>query len=554
MTHTIDRIKDYCTPAVFDRGVDYHEDGRLVRLDRYGATISAAVQGSQPMPYAVEIELTDDLRASCTCPYDGSGSCKHVVATWLAGADDDPEDEQPAVERRLERADPDELREFLRAEFADDVDRRRRFLTTVSDQTDGRTFADYKRELASRYPAEERQPPVSGPPQRFTGFERRAERLQEQGQPVEAGLIYRAMVEVRAEETDLVAEYHEDAVVEELETFFECLQAADLSHEQKQEHIEYLFEKWRSEDRLSRYFRDTYGWMLDDLCSTEADVRYYATLLEEHLPDDLLAGESDPTEFGISVPLKTYLGCLEFLGEDERVRELYEQYYQESPLLYRRYVAFLREIGDESRAIEVAEEGLEAFDTARLRPQLVELYEGRSPDRYEHHAERRFVEARDWSCYEVLKARSSSEEWAKRVTTFEEELAEEGHIHTLIELFLREERPGEAFDFVMECARTDNSPRSPGRPNDRGLPILRKYRDDLGEYDPETYYETYKELLEPFADGKTGRGHYQTIVGHLEELRELGLDDRSGAFVDLLCEKHSNRPAFLDEMEKADLR
>ncbi|EMA56613.1 SWIM zinc finger family protein [Halococcus thailandensis] len=554
MTYTIDRIKDYCTTAVFDRGVDYHEDGRVVRLDRYGATISAAVQGSQPTPYAVEIELADDLRASCTCPYDGSGSCKHVVATWLAAADDDLEDEQPAVERRLERADPDDLREFLSTAFTGDVDLRRRFLATVSDQTDGRTLADYKRELASRYPAEDRQPPVSGPPQRFTGFEHRAERLEERDQPVEAGLIYRAMVEVRAEETDLVPEYHEDAVVEELEAFFECLQAADLSHEQKREHIEYLFEKWRSEDRFYRFFRDTYGWMLDDLCSTKADVRYYATLLEEHLPDDLLAGESDPTEVGISVPLKTYLGCLGFLGEDARVRELYEQYYQESPLFYRRYVAFLREIGDESRAIEVAEEGLEAFDTARLRPQLVELYEGRSSEQYEYHVERRFVEARDWSCYEALKQRSSPEKWDERVASFEEELAEEDHIHTLIELYLREKRRGEAFDLVIERARTDNSPRSLGRPTDRGLPILRKYRDELGEYDPETYHEIYEELLEPFAAEKTGRGHYQTIVGHLEELRELGLNDRFEALVDRLCEKHSNRPAFLDEMAKADLR
>ena len=56
------------------------------------------------------------------------------------------------------------------------------------------------------------------------------------------------MVEVRAEETDLVPEYHEDAIVEELEALFECPQAADLSHEQKREHIEYLFEKWGGVD------------------------------------------------------------------------------------------------------------------------------------------------------------------------------------------------------------------------------------------------------------------------------------------------------------------
>lgn len=555
MTINADQITGYCTDAVFDRGVNYHEDGHVVRLDRYGATISAAVQGSQATPYTVEIELpTDDLRASCTCPYDRGGYCKHIVATWLTAAERDLEDDQPTVERRLERVDPDELREFLRAEFADDPDLRKRFLATTDDRSDDHTLADYKRELASRYPAEQRHPPVSGPPRRFTGFERRVERLREQGQPLEAAMIYRAMVEVRAEETDLVPEYHEDAVVEELDAFFECLQKAALPHEEKRDYIEYLFEKWRSDDRFWRHFRDRFGWMLDELCTTETDVRYYATLLEAHLPDDLLAGEGDPAEFGISVPFKTFLGCLEDLGEHERVRELYEHYYHESPLLYRDFVAFLREIGDESRAIEVAEEGLDAYDNVRLRPQLVDLYEGRDPERYEHHAERRFVEGRDWECYEALKERSTSAEWDERVTMFEEELAEAGHVHTLIELYRREGRPGEAFDLVMERARMDDASRSIGVSNDRGLPILRKYREALGAYDPETYYETYEELLEPFAAQKTGRGHYQTIVDHLAEMEELGFDDRFASFVAHLCEKHSNRPAFLDEMEQAGFR
>ncbi len=554
MTYATDRIREFCTAATFDRGVDYYEDGRVSRLDRYGTTISAAVQGSQPTPYTIEIELineTDELHASCTCPHDERGYCKHVVATWLAAAEREPDDGQPLVERRLECADPDELREFLRTEFVDEPDLRQRFLATVDDRTVDQTLTDYKRELASRYPVEDRQPPITGPPEQFSEFERRAERLQQQGQHLEAALIYRAMVEVRAEETDFVPEYHENAVYDELEAFAECLDAADPSHEHKRDHIEFLFEKWRSEDRFYRYFRDTFGRILDNLCTSEADVRQYATLLEEHLPDDLFAGEGDPTEYGISIPFKTYLDCLEDLGEHERVRELYEQYYHESPTLYGPYVRFLRKIGDESRAIEVAEEGQEAYNNVRLRNHLVELYEGRSSERYEHHIERRFIETRDWSCYETLKERSSPEQWEKRVTQLEDELATENKIHMLIELYQREDRVDEAFDLVIERAQTDETTRSIGSYNTSGLPILRKYREELGDFDPETYYETYEELLEPFAAKKTGRGHYQTIVSHLEEMKELGFDDRFEAFVEHLRETHANRPAFLDEMDKA---
>jgi len=554
MTYTTDRIKEFCTTGTFDQGVDYYEDGRVSRLNRYGETISAAVQGSQPTPYTIEVELaneTDELHASCTCPYDERGYCKHVVATWLAAAEREPDDEQPTVKRRLECADPDELREFLRTEFADEPDLRRRFLATVNDQTAEQTLVDYKRELASRYPVEDRQPPITGPPEQFSEFERRAERLQRRGQPLEAALIYRAMVEVRAQETDFVPEHHEDAVYDELEAFSECLDAADPPHEHKRDHIEFLFEKWRSEDRFYRYFRDMFGRILDNACTSEADVRQYATLLEEYLPDDLLASEGDSTGSGTSIPFKTYLNCLEDLGKHERVRELYEQHYHESQTLYGPYVAFLRRIGDESRAIEVAEEGQEAYDNVRLRTHLVELYEGRSSERYEHHVERRFIETRDWSCYETLKARSSPEEWEKRVTQLAEDFATENKIHMLIELYQREDRLDEAFDLVIERAQTDETTRLLGSYNTSGLPILRKYREKLGDFDPETYYETYEELLEPFAAKKTGRGHYQTIVGHLEEMEELGFDDRFDSFVENLCETHSNRPAFLDEMDKA---
>jgi hypothetical protein len=557
MTYTSDQIKDSCTTAVFDRGVDYYEDGRVSHLDRYGAALSATVQGSQPTPYTIEIELlgeTGELDASCTCPYDGQGYCKHVVAAWLAAADREPDDKQPAVERRLERADSDQLREFLRTAFAEEPGLRRQFLATVNDQSVNQTLTDYKRELASRYPVENRQPPITGPPQEFSEFERRAERLQERGQPLEAALIYRAIVEVRAEETDFVPEYHEDAVYNELEAFSECLDAADPPHDDKRDHIEFLFEKWRSEDRFYRYFRDTFGRILDSLCTSEADVRQYATLLEEYLPDDLLAGEGDPTEFGFSIPFKKYLDCLEELGEHEQVRELYEQYYHESPTLYGPYVTFLRTLGDESRAIEVAEEGHEAHDNVRLRDHLVELYEGRSPEQYEHHVERRFIETRDWSCYEMLKTRSSPEEWDKRVTRLEDELEAEEKIYLLIELYQREDRIEEAFDLVIERAQADETTRSIGSYNSEGLPILRKYREEIGDYDPETYYETYQELLEPFAANKTGRGHYQTIVDHLKEMEKLGFDDRFDAFVEHLRKTHSNRPAFLDEMDKAGLQ
>ena len=51
--------------------------------------------------------------------------------------------------------------------------------------------------------------------------------------------------------------------------------------------------------------------------------------------------------------------------------------------------------------------------------------------------------------------------------------------------------------------------------------------------------------------GEIGRRHYREIADHLNEMQELGPEERFEEFIDFLKEKHSNRPAFLDELEKA---
>lgn len=38
-------------------------------------------------------------------------------------------------------------------------------------------------------------------------------------------------------------------------------------------------------------------------------------------------------------------------------------------------------------------------------------------------------------------------------------------------------------------------------------------------------------------------------IDYLEEMCELGLDETFEAFIDNLRDKHSNRPAYLDELE-----
>lgn len=88
-TFSIRAIADLAGPRVYERGVDYHADGR-VELDALGdRRMEATVRGS--FPYSVELWIdSDEPGWSCSCPAAEDGSfCKHCVAVALQ-LDDGP--------------------------------------------------------------------------------------------------------------------------------------------------------------------------------------------------------------------------------------------------------------------------------------------------------------------------------------------------------------------------------------------------------------------------------------------------------------------------------
>jgi len=94
----IDRetIENRSTDAVFERGENYRTEGRIQRLDRFDTLITAAVSGSKL--YDVTVDFGDQsIDTRCTCPYNGSGDCKHVVAVLLDTAANPPQDESEDV-------------------------------------------------------------------------------------------------------------------------------------------------------------------------------------------------------------------------------------------------------------------------------------------------------------------------------------------------------------------------------------------------------------------------------------------------------------------------
>ena len=86
-------------PQRLRRGKQYAHDGSVTDIIIEPGIVTCEVQGSRPMPYIAQIEVTEgdgmplrrDITAHCSCPDDDSWddrACKHVVAAMFVFSDE----------------------------------------------------------------------------------------------------------------------------------------------------------------------------------------------------------------------------------------------------------------------------------------------------------------------------------------------------------------------------------------------------------------------------------------------------------------------------------
>ena len=264
------------------------------------------------------------------------------------------------------------------------------------------------------------------------------------------------------------------------------------------------------------------------------------TTIEEHTVDvELTGSRADKTEISSSLQtqrvISTYIYLLEELDKEEALSALYEEVYLESTHFCKEYAERLRDDGNEERAIDVIEDGIHTFGSTRnLRWLAADLYEGRDPDRYRDTLKQLFLDHTEWAAYDELEEICGDQKWQSLHEEFEQQFADDRQGR--IALYIHDGDLEKAF---AELKDSDD------------LSLLKRYREPVANVAPVEYFEQYRELLIPFAAGETGRRHYREIADHLEEMQELVPKERFEEFIGFLKDEHSNRPAFLDELEKA---
>ncbi len=116
-TYTESFIRLHTTPKSYERGVAYYDDGAVLSLERRGDELVGQVEGSEYEPYQVRITFTGETveSASCDCPYDWGGWCKHIVAVLVAALHEpDTVKKRPTLGTLLDDLDREQLQALMR--------------------------------------------------------------------------------------------------------------------------------------------------------------------------------------------------------------------------------------------------------------------------------------------------------------------------------------------------------------------------------------------------------------------------------------------------------
>ncbi|MEF8882114.1 MAG: hypothetical protein V5A34_06285 [Halapricum sp.] len=244
-----DTIRDRRTEAVFERGQKYWKEGRIQQLDRFDDLISATVQGSNL--YDVTVEFGGrGIDTRCTCPYDGSGDCKRVVAVLLDIAAGPPQDESERVEAVLDDVSADDLRGFVRDALAEHAELREQFLARFGD--DHKSVDEYREEIAQLF--EQHADPGVYEAIDFSRFFEIAEQYRDRDRYLAAATVYRAVFEEVDEKynwIDGAYDHYAQTMQRALDGYADCVLATDPTPEEFDTYAGVLEARATTEPRIN---------------------------------------------------------------------------------------------------------------------------------------------------------------------------------------------------------------------------------------------------------------------------------------------------------------
>jgi uncharacterized Zn finger protein len=585
-------VRARATAQSFQKGKSYFHSGAIFDVKRYPGQIAGRCQGSAYMPYKVQVSFDADeniVLATCTCPYDWGGDCKHIVAlllTYIHQADRFPEAPPVKTEDLLSRS-KEELVAIIQQMINREPDLAvilKRPLPGFLREGEVVDVESYRQEV--RWTVRE----VSGWDEYGYGEQTLGETLQrvaqtaaqfgKQGDWPNAVRIYEAILQETLEVSfDTVA--YDDLFYQAIESVIgglsEALGHPEIVEDQTLRHI-VLF------SLLSMYL-----WNIEQGGYDIGGLDEVDDILGHVRPEDINQIRDAVTHFrentrslgswgGETIArFLIELDALDDVDPDTIIKRLREdgsyivlfdklldwKRYDEAAEVIREHlagtyqhlaaIAQLAQEGERERgmAIRLAENALEGARNVQVADWLIQQYQETGETQKRFHLLQRSMEAHPTLAYYVDLRRMAGSEWPAIRQEILQRLAEKGSHSLLVDIYLDEEAWDEAWEVVDKVeAQRQTAPFF----SYRGL--MMRVAEATESVRPRRVVPIYVQQVRTLI-GHRGRDNYADAARLLTRVRkmyrELDESDRWDALIGEIRSENSNLPALQDELNKAKL-
>ena len=572
----------FAHPYAFSKGEKYFEDGAVSKVRLEGQTYKSVVEGTRLYNVDIVVKSEDDIKATCTCPYEGEGICKHAVATILALANNPElatvniqnkaEQLEQWAEKLLAKANETQIRKFLRQllfgseQAVHDFDiflqgTKETFATVQSykakiikklDELDledleqawmssGDDFYDYHPGWRDFKYDEETLPNIVNP------FRQEAQKYADNKNFAESGKIFQAIIEALRDKDEEISKQPDLAdlsdwffnqINEILNLYYKVLSATDEPGI-KQAGLEYL----------SMLFEiKQFEWNQKELAEglkEAVNKKSEAEICLRQLSVTIKKQDSSPAESSL-------LSRLYFMaGDEEQFEKTSLTNLEKNPGLSLELLKFYKRNNRKPDILKIADQVLsgkksDSFDWDSPKDVEIEIREFLKTifDPKTEYAqiignlEALFFRSKKLNDYkELTMAYGKPEEKEKFLTKMKDGFAKQHEIEIMFKVFKLEDRKREI------------------------LELTGKYKDEqcfsdmiafISNVYPQESFDNYQVKIEHLLKDSNVK-YYPQVAYHLKRMKQIGLAQDFKKFVEWIVANYKRRSKLMEELQKGGL-